>query len=83
MKALLEEESYGQIRLHLNTLIATGEMSGDEIYRAILELYIKEELTEQAMDKAEDVLDALSGYCHPVCYIGTGSYGSFNQEGDV
>ena len=75
MKELLEEKSYGQIRLHLNTLIATGDMSGEQIYETILELYMKGELSDEASNKAEDVLDALSGWCHPICYIGTGNYG--------
>lgn len=64
-----------QIRDKLNSMIQEGEASGDEIYSTVIGLYENDLLTQQGDDKAEQVLDCLSGWCHPICYIGQGNYG--------
>ena len=47
---------------------------GIEMYQtlcSLLDYFVNDELR---FDYISDILDALTGYCHPSCIIGTGDY---------
>ncbi|EPK7688544.1 hypothetical protein K7Y63_004156 [Serratia marcescens] len=55
-----------------------GRLGGTVAYN-LLNDALDRELPHETEDVVLDMLDALSGQCNPVCYIGTGDYHSTAQ----
>lgn len=71
----LIDSSMLSLRAYITDLIYNGATPGDEIYQCLYELTGSENLTSDVEAKAEDLMDALSGWCSPDYYLGEGNYG--------
>lgn len=75
LKALLEDSSILKLRNFIANQINSGEVTGDEIYQYLFDFVDKGLLSEEVEEKANDLMDALSGWCAKECWLGTGNYG--------
>lgn len=75
LKALLKDSSMLKIRDFITNQISSGETTGDEIYQYLLEFVDNDLLSDEVEEKANDLMDALSGWCAKECWLGTGNYG--------
>lgn len=75
LKALLKDSSMLKVRDFITNQISSGETTGDEIYQYLLEFVDNDHLSDEVEEKANDLMDALSGWCAKECWLGTGNYG--------
>lgn len=64
-----------RLRNYLTDQIDNGIVTGDELYELLNETVEDGGLSENAEEKALNLLDAMTGWCAPECIIGTGNYG--------
>lgn len=63
------------LRTLISELINSGSATGDEIYQCLYDITGSMELGEEVENKAESLMDALSGWCSPDYFLGDGNYG--------
>lgn len=75
IQALLLDSSMRNLREFITDLIASGGNTGDEIYQCLYDIADSEMLDDATEAKAENLMDALSGWCAPSYRLGDGNYG--------
>ena len=63
------------LRAYISGLINSEEASGEDIYQCLYEITDKPGMDPVVEEKAESLMDALSGWCSPDYYLGEGNYG--------
>lgn len=63
------------LRAFIAGLIDSGSTTGDEIYQCLYEIADADVLDDVTEEKAENLMDALSGWCAPSYRLGDGNYG--------
>lgn len=75
LKTLLKDSSMLKLRDFIANQISSGEATGDEIYQYLFDFVDNGLLSEEVEEKANDLMDALSGWCAKECWLGSGNYG--------
>ncbi|ELY2746684.1 hypothetical protein SMC38_003130 [Cronobacter sakazakii] len=75
LKAHLLNSSMLKLRDFISNQINNGLITGDEIYQYLLDFVDNEDLSDEAEEKATDLMDALSGWCAPEFHLGSGKHG--------